>query len=164
MVNIAIEKEFLHVQKSDNVIAENWFPSMAAFTTSLISFYLYFKNEKSPSTNKKGLLLFSFLSLCISAYFGSNLINRMQEKSGNFSLLPNLTLSIIILLTALYLIIKNKYSFTRIGLTIWSISFCLILFLSYTNTANLGFVSFAFLNLFFFFDVLRNTKKQIHNS
>jgi hypothetical protein len=160
LLNIAIEYEFLHIQKSDNGIPENWFPSMAAFTTSLISFYLYFDNKKSTNTKQKGLLLFSFLSLVMSAYFGSNLVNRVLEKAGNFSLLLNLTLSTIILLTAFYLIVKNKYFFTRIGLIIWSLFFCLIFFLHYTNAANLGFLSFTLLNLFFFFDLSRNIKKS----
>jgi hypothetical protein len=96
----------------------------------------------------------------MSAYFGSNLVNRVLEKAGNFSLLLNLTLSTIILLTAFYLIVKNKYFFTRIGLIIWSLFFCLIFFLHYTNAANLGFLSFTLLNLFFFFDLSRNIKKS----
>jgi hypothetical protein len=164
MLNIAIEYEFLHVQKSDNGIPENWFPSMAAFTTSLISFYLYFENKKSTNAKQKGLLLFSFLSFGISAYFGSNLLNGVLEKNNNFSLLHNIVLTIIILLTSLYLIAKNKYFFTRIGLAIWSLSFCLIFFLNFNNAANLGFLSFAFLNLFFFFDISRNARAQIQTS
>jgi uncharacterized membrane protein YfcA len=105
MLNIAIEYEFLHVQKSDNGIPENWFPSMAAFTTSLISFYLYFENKP---TKQRGLLFFGILTLGISAYFGSNLINRVLEKTSNFSLLLNIVLATIILLTSVYLIAKNK--------------------------------------------------------
>jgi hypothetical protein len=155
MLNIAIEYEFLHVQKSDNGIPKNWFPSMAAVITSLISFYLYFENKPAK---QRELLFFGFLTLGISAYYGSNLINRVLEKTSNFSLLLNIVLAIIILLTSVYLIAKNKYFFTRIGLTIWSIFFCLIFFLPYTNAANLGFLSFAFLNFFFFFDVSRNIK------
>jgi hypothetical protein len=155
MLNIAIEYEFLHVQKSDNGIPENWFPSMAAVITSLISFYLYFENKPAK---QRELLFFGFLTLGISAYYGSNLINRVLEKTSNFSLLLNIVLAIIILLTSVYLIAKNKYFFTRIGLTIWSIFFCLVFFLPYTNAANLGFLSFAFLNFFFFFDVSRNIK------
>ena len=158
LLSIVIEREFLQVEKSDNGIPGNWFPSMAAFTTSLISFYLYFENRKTTTTKQKGLLFFSFLALSISAYFGSNLINRVLEKTGNFSVLFNLILSIVILLTALYLIVKNKYFFSRIGLTIWSIFLCLIFFMRYTSIPNLAFISFAFLNLFFLFDVSRNPK------
>jgi hypothetical protein len=161
MLNIAIEYEFLHVQKSDNGIPENWFPSMAAFTTSLISFYLYFENKP---TKQRGLLFFGILTLGISAYFGSNLINRVLEKTSNFSLLLNIVLATIILLTSVYLIAKNKYFFSRIGLATWALFFCLVFFLNFNNAANLGFLSFAFLNLFFFFDVSRNTKMQIHSS
>jgi hypothetical protein len=164
MLNIAIEYEFLHVQKSDNGIPENWFPSMAAFTTSLISFYLYFENKKSTNAKQKGLLLFSFLSFGISAYFGSNLLNGVLEKNNNFSFLHNIVLATIILLTSVYLIAKNKYFFSRIGLATWALFFCLVFFLNFNNAANLGFLSFAFLNLFFFFDVSRNTKMQIHSS
>lgn len=164
LLTITIQYGFLQVQKSDNGIPENWFPSMAAFTTSLISFYLYFKNKKSKNTKQKGLLFFSFLSLGISAYFGSNLINRVLEKTSNFSLLLNIVLAIIILLTSVYLIAKNKYFFTRIGLATWALFFCLIFLLGFNNAANLGFLSFAFLNVFFFFDVSRNAGSQIQTT
>jgi hypothetical protein len=158
LLNISIANKFLQIQKSDNGIPENWFPSMTAFITSLISFYLYFENKKTINTKHKELLLFSFLSLGISGYFGSNLINRVSEKTNNFSLLPNILLLIIILSTALYLIVKNKYFFTRIGLTIWSLFFFLIFFINNPNAAIFGFLAFASLNLFFFFDLSRNTE------
>ena len=164
LLTITIQYGFLQVQKSDNGIPENWFPSMAAFTTSLISFYLYFENKKSTNAKQKGLLFFSFLSLGISAYFGSNLINRVLEKTSNFSLLLNIVFAIIILLTSVYLIAKNKYFFTRIGLATWALFFCLIFLLGFNNAANLGFLSFAFLNVFFFFDVSRNAGSQIQTT
>ena len=56
LLNIVIQYEFYDIEKMDNGIAENWFPSAASFVTCCLSMYLYHINKSTSTIIKSALL------------------------------------------------------------------------------------------------------------
>ena len=138
LLMISIVKNDLLILEGDHGRRENWFPSATAFLTSIICFYLYFKE-------KHRVFYFTALfSLFVSAYFGGNIYAFLVNPTE--SVLESIILIILCLFTLalavwLFLTIKDNYS--RFAIIVWAIVVIISFGLFTWYAAALAFLGFS---------------------
>lgn len=95
-------------ERGDNGIPQNWFPSALAFLAALISIYKYTNSKIEGQKRQLAFLLLGIASLFSSFYFGSDVYERVLEKSLKIKLIPTMTFSVFVLITGVSLLMVKE--------------------------------------------------------
>lgn len=99
--------------EGDDGIAHNWFPSSMSFLVALMSSYLYFLSRDKMPSYKITLLLFTFFSLFMSFFYGSNMYAAWEMPLNK---IPFIFLLTTVILGGLALF-KLQSRIAKLGLT-----------------------------------------------